>query len=123
MKNFLFSFAAAAEEKITQENWQAMEMKNNAAYICTTHNMLTEDNIAYYGHARTQIPAEDGVLYDCSGDQIPTKDNTAFVSTHLRVPTSTDDNPAYVITKDNGNNSTSGQNTDPQDQYDYVQLQ
>ena len=98
-------------------------MKNNAAYISATHNMLTEDNIAYYGQARTQIPAEDGVLYDHSGDKISTKDNTAYGSTHFQVPIATYENPAYVITKDNGNNSTSDHNTDPQGQYDYVQVQ
>ena len=43
----MFSLGAAAEEKTAQENWQAMEMKNNTAYISTTHNVLTEDNIAY----------------------------------------------------------------------------
>ena len=94
-----------------------MEMNNNPAYISTTHNMLTENNIAYYGQygqARTQIPAEDSVLYDRSGEQIPTKDNTAYGSTHLQVLIATDDNPAYVITKDNANNSTSDQNADPQ---------
>ena len=103
-----------------------MEMNNNPAYISTTHNMLTENNIAYYGQygqARTQIPAEDGVLYDRNGDKITTKDNTAYVSIHLLIPIATDDNPAYVITKDNGNNSTSDQNADYQAQYDYVQLQ
>ena len=94
-----------------------MEMKNNAAYISATHNMLTEDNIAYYGQTKTQIPAEDGVLFDHSGDQISTKDNTAYGSTHLQVPIATDDNPAYVIC---GNNSSSSQNADSQGLYDYV---
>ena len=109
--NVFVSFTATAEEKTTQDNWQAMEMKNNTAYISTTHNMLTEDNIAYYyGQARTQIPTENGIECDHSGDQIPTEDNTAYGSTHLQDPIATDDNPAYVITKDNGNNSTSDQN-------------
>ena len=84
---FLFSFAAVAKEKTTQENWQAMEMKDNAAYISTTHNMLTEDNIAYsYRQATTQVPTDDGVLYDHSGDTITTNDNSAYVSSHLQVP-------------------------------------
>ena len=63
----------AAKEKTAHENWQDMEMKNNAAYISTTNNMQMEDNIVY-------------VAYDHSWDQIPTKDNTAYVSTHLQVP-------------------------------------
>ena len=50
------------------------------------------------------------------------KDNTAYGSTHLQVPSTTDDNTAYVITKDNGNNSTSDQNADPQGQCYYVQI-
>ena len=85
--------------------------------------MLTEDNIAYYGQARTQIPTEDCIEYGHSGDQITTNNNTAYGSAHLQVPITTDDNPAYLITKDNGNNSTSDQNADPLGQYDYVQLQ
>ena len=98
---FLFSIAATTEEKNKKqnENWQAMEMKNNAAYIST---MLIENNATYYyGQARTQIPSEDDVAYSCSGDQnlISTKDNTTYVSTHLQVPITTDDNPACVITK------------------------
>ena len=120
MAMFLFSFAAAAKEKTTQENWQAMEMENNTAYISTTYNMLTEDNIAYYGQTRTQIPTEDCVAYDRIGDQITTEDNAAYDSTHLQVPIATDNNPAYMMTKDNSNNSTSVQNADPQGQYDYV---
>ena len=116
----LFSFAAAAEEKTTQGNWQAMEMENNTAYISTTHNMLEEDNIAYYGQTRTQIPTEDCVAYDRIGGQITTEDNTAYDSIHIQVPIATDDDPAYVIT---GNNSTtSDQNADCQGQYDYVPL-
>ena len=63
-----------------------MEMINNAAYISTTNNMQTEDNIVYEGQARTQVPMEDSVVYDHNGDQIPTKDNTAYVSTHLSNP-------------------------------------
>ena len=39
-------------------------MKNNAAYIAITHNMLIEDNIAYNGQSRTQILTEDGIGYD-----------------------------------------------------------
>ena len=45
-------------------------MKNNTAYISTTLNILTKDNIAY---ARTQILTEDGILYDCSRDKITKK--------------------------------------------------
>ena len=102
-------------------------MQNNAAYnvISNTHNMLTEDNIAYYRQTMTQIPTEDCIAYGQIGDQIPTEDNTAYnISTqcHLEVPIATNDNPAHVI---NGNISTSDQNADCQDNvYDYIdQLQ
>ena len=53
----------------------------------------------------------------------PKTTHTAYVSTHIQVSSVTDDNPAHVITKDNGKISTSDQNTDCQDQYDYIQLQ
>ena len=94
-------------EEVEHQGDEAMEMKSNGAYICTTQQIPTEDNVAYgqatpqistvdnvaYGQATPHIPTVDNVAYGQATPQIPTVDNVAYGQATPHIPTV--DNVAY----------------------------